>query len=253
MEHFSRCVSGHDPRPHGFPPFAMFKGAPRRGQGKRGRDKKQRTRRTNAEIQRDNAKKQKIVQQKEAARQPLPTKAPSIDLITPPPSPVVDLTSPAPPAKVESIDLTSPATQSAAPRAAAAPRRPKPVAEAPVFIRARGGVAPPLPTGRARPASTVNDIKAKKSKAGVASGAARRAASKEKKMRELETFMVGPLCRCHYPSIRRETYVDGYTPGAPYWGCVKGRGADGGCGFYRPRGDREPAAPRHIKGLAPDG
>ena len=92
-----------------------------------------------------------------------------------------------------------------------------------------------------------------KSRAGVASGAARRARAQEKKMREVETFMVGPLCRCYYPSVRRETYVDGYTPGTPYWGCVMGRSADGGCGFYRPRGDKEPAAPRHVKGLAPDG
>ena len=202
---------------------------------------------TNAEIERDKARAKQL----KTGPKGQPTKAP-IDLITPPPSPVVDLTSPVPPTNVQSIDLTSPATQSAAPCATASPRRPKlvRVADAPVFIRARGGVPPPLPTTvAARPA---NDLESKKAKAGVASGAARRAASLEKKKREVEAYMIGPTCRCHMPSVRRATYVDGYKPGDPYWGCVVGRVADGGCGFYRSRSDTEPAAPRSVKGLAPD-
>lgn len=217
-------------------------------QGKRGKDKKARKRRTNAEIERDRAA---TVANKKPRKVSLQT---TIDLTSsPPPSPQNAIIIPDSPEAVAPIDLVSPdkkkierggadaTAEKLVPGTGARAR-----VVAPIFARAVALTGVPVRRAPRPPRAPLSQdqITLNKSRAGIASGAARKAAGIAKRKKMVRDLMVGRPCYCNLKTVRREKYDDK----TPYWGCVKGRRADGGCGFYTERSDQQSPAPQGVRG-----
>lgn len=226
----------------------MFSG--RVGQGKRGTDKRPRKRRTKAEIERD--------RRRDAA---LPTPPAKKRIVAVQLTDTVDLTSPTPspcPTRAKydtptivAIDLTSPEKERVIKTDADATAKklvrgtPGTCAVAPIFTAlATSGVSKRRVPRPPRVPLSTDQVTLNKSRAGIASGIARKAAGIAKRKRAVRDLMVGIPCYCSLKTVRREKFDDH----APYWGCVKGRRGTGGCGFYTARSDQQSPVPQSIQG-----